>query len=139
MTRSMMGSMPNSSVLSWAAISSSCRLLCASCSRSSWESFIPILSSQQGLKRYAVGTALGAATLDVLACATQASPTQRARHGVARTGARFEHQRHRLFHAAQGLDPSLLEGAGAELCTHCGFRKAKAPARWQRGFACRAV
>src|SRR6185369_8762829 len=49
----------------------------------------------------------------------------RARHGVARNRARFEHQRHRLLHAAQGLDPSLLEGAGAQLCTHFGSEKQK--------------
>ena len=125
MTRSMMVSMPNSSVLSWAAISCSCRFFCASCSRSCWESFIPILSSQQRLQRHAVGAALGAAALDVLTGATT----------TMRIGAHLEHQRHRLFQAAQGLDPPLLEGAGTELCTHCGFRKAKAPARWLRGFA----
>ena len=83
--------------------------------------------------------ALGTAALDVLAGAAQSTLGHRARHGVARAGARLEHQRHGLFHAAQGLDPPLLEGAGTELCTHCGFRKAKAPAQWRRGFACRAV
>jgi hypothetical protein len=135
MTRSMMASMPSSSVLSWAAISCSCWFFRASCARSSWGSFIPILSSQQRLQRHAVGTALCAAVLNVLARATQAIGLGATRHGVARAGAGFKHQRHRLFHAAQGLDPPLKKGAGAELCTHCGFRNAKAPARWLRGFA----
>ena len=91
------------------------------------------------MQRHAVGAALGAAALDVLACATQATLAEGASDGVARTGARFEHQRHRLFHAAQGLDPALLKSSGTELCTHFGFRKAKAPAQWTRGFARRAV
>ena len=94
-----------------------------------------IFSSQQRLQRHAVGTALSAAALDVLACATQATLAERARHGVARAGARLEHQRHRLFHAAQGLDPPLVEGAGTELCTHFGSEKQKPRLWWLRGFA----
>jgi len=77
------------------------------------------------MQRYAIGTALGAAALDVLDCAMHATDRGAARQGVARTGARFEHQRHWLFHAAQGLDPPLFKGTGTELCTHAVSEKQK--------------
>ena len=71
--------------------------------------------SQQHLKRHAVGAALGAAALNMSVGAAQATLPERAHDGVARGGARFEHQGHRLLHAAQGLEPPLLKGAGSQL------------------------
>jgi hypothetical protein len=50
-TRSMMVSMPNSSVLSWVAMSCSCRFLCASCARSSWGSLIEVDTKEKAPAR----------------------------------------------------------------------------------------